>query len=116
LVISKTFGNNRYYFWFYIYMTIFFKNTGTNLGTRFLGQQFRMDIELALSKNEFVVFDFGGVDFISHSFADECFGKLLLENKLSDLKKQTTFQNANELIKKTIAFTLKERLIEEEAF
>lgn len=97
-------------------MTINFKNTGNNLATRFLGQEFRMDIELALSKNEFVVFDFEGVVFISHNFADECFGKLLLTIKLSELKQKTTFQNANELIKKTIAFTLKERLIEEEAF
>jgi len=97
-------------------MTINFKNIGNSLATRFLGQEFRMDIELALSKNEFVVFDFEGVVFISHSFADECFGKLLLSIKLSELKQKTTFQNANELIKKTIAFTLKERLIEEEAF
>jgi len=51
-----------------------------------------MDTELALSKNEFVVFDFEGVDFISHSFADECFGKLLLTIKLSELKQKTTFK------------------------
>ena len=97
-------------------MTINFKNSGTSLGTRFLGQKFRLEIEESLSKNEFVVFDFNGVDFISHSFADECFGKLLLEIKLSDLKEKTTFKNANELIKRTIAFTLKERLLKEEAF
>lgn len=115
-MISRTFGNFQYNFWVIDHMTINFKNIGTSLGTRFLGQKFRMGIEEALSKNEFVVFDFDGVDFISHSFADECFGKLLLEIKLSDLKQKTTFKNANELIKKTIAFTLKERLIEEEAF
>jgi hypothetical protein len=52
------------------------------------------------------------VEFISHSFADECFGKLLLSMKIDELKRKTTFKDANTLVKRTIAFALKERLLQ----
>lgn len=95
-------------------MTINFSQIGTHLGTRFLGESTRKDIELALKKDEFATFDFSGVEFISHSFADECFGKLLLSMKIEELKSKTTFKDANTLVKRTIAFALKERLLQME--
>lgn len=57
-------------------MKINFSSLRPHLGTRFLGETMRKGIELALKEKEFVTFDFSGVEFISHSFADECFGKL----------------------------------------
>jgi hypothetical protein len=93
-------------------MTINFSHLGSHLGTRFLGETMRKDIELALKEKEFVTFDFSGVEYISHGFADECFGKLLLSMKFGDLKKKTTFKDANILVKRTIAFALKERLLQ----
>jgi hypothetical protein len=93
-------------------MKINFSSLGTHLGTRFLGETMRKDIELALKEKEFVTFDFSGVEFISHSFADECFGKLLLSMKIDELKRKTTFKDANTLVKRTIAFALKERLLQ----
>lgn len=93
-------------------MDINFSQLGTHLGTRFLGETMRKDIELALREKEFVTFDFSGVEFISHSFADECFGKLLLSMKIEELKRKTTFKDANTLVKRTIAFALKERLLQ----
>lgn len=93
-------------------MEINFGEIGTSLGTRFLGLDIRNKIEMSLRKNDFVTFDFSNVQFISHSFADECFGKLLIEWNLEELKKKSTFKNTNQLIKRTIAFTLKERLLQ----
>lgn len=93
-------------------MKINFSSLDTHLGTRFLGETMRKDIEKALELEAFVTFDFSGVEFISHSFADECFGKLLLSMKIEELKRKTTFKNANILVKRTIAFALKERLLQ----
>lgn len=90
-------------------MEIQFKHIGNSLGTRVLGESIRTKIEDSIHNNMFVTFDFEGVDLISHSFADECFGKLLLTWDLNALKAKTTFKNTNDIIKKTIAFTLKER-------
>ncbi|MFC4875034.1 STAS-like domain-containing protein [Negadavirga shengliensis] len=91
-------------------MRIRFRDIGESLGTRVLGEQIRRQIEASFEKEEFVSFDFEGVSVISHSFADECFGKLLLNRDLEDIKSLSTFLNANDLVRKTIAITLKERL------
>ncbi|WP_194775023.1 STAS-like domain-containing protein [Pararhodonellum marinum] len=93
-------------------MTINFSHIGTHLGTRVLGESIRKDIEIALEQNQLVTFDFSGIDFISHSFADECFAKLLISMKIEELKKKTTFKDANKLVKRTIAFALKERMLQ----
>lgn len=93
-------------------MIIIFSSIGPHLGTRFLGETMRKDIEQALASEDFVTFDFSGVEFISHSFADECFGKLLLSLKIEELKSKTTFKDANTLVKRIIAFALKERLLQ----
>ena len=95
-------------------MTIHFSNIGESIGTRVLGKQIRDEIEEALTKAIFVTFDFKDVNVISHSFADECFGKLLNKWTLQELKTKTTFKNANGFIKKTIAFTLNERIRQQE--
>ena len=90
-------------------MIIQFGNINNSLGTRSLGSKLRLEIEENLKKGEFVSFDFSNVDVVSHSFADECFGKLLLKWEIEELKKTTTFTNVNPFVKKIISFTLKER-------
>lgn len=90
--------------------TIAFNSFSNNLGTRVLGQEIRVEIESILESNEFVVFDFRGVEFVSHSFSDECFGKLLLKLPFPELKAKSTFINASELVKKTIALAINDRL------
>ena len=95
-------------------MQIQFEHKGKSLGTRVLVQDFRQQIVKGLLNNEFITFNFSNVNVISHSFADECFGKLLLFTSLPELKSKTTFKNTNPEIKKMIAFVLKERLIQAE--
>ena len=90
-------------------MVINFGHIGNSLGTRALGQKLREQIEENLHKGEFVSFDFSNVSSVSHSFADECFGKLLLSFDFQFLKANSTFLNTNDLVKRTITFTLKER-------
>lgn len=89
---------------------IAFKEFSKNLGTRVLGQEIRRQIESIIEVNGFVVFDFEGVDFVSHSFSDECFGKLLLNLSFQELKSKSTFINASDLVKKTIALAINDRL------
>lgn len=91
-------------------MEINFGHIGNSLGTRVLGKKIRLEIEESLRNGEFVTFNFEGVKLISHSFSDECFAKLIEVIELEHLKKKSTFKNANDLVKKTIAFTIKERL------
>lgn len=93
-------------------MKINFGDIGASLGSRILAHDVRKRIEISLRRNDFVVFDFSNVEFISHSFADECFGKLLFEWKLDELKEKSTFKNTNQLINRTIALTLTERLVQ----
>ncbi len=90
-------------------MVFKFKNTGISLGTRFLGEKIRKEIEAAFLSESLIIFDFEDVTVVSHSFADECFGKLLLQFDLNILKSKTTFKNTSNEIKRTIAFTLRER-------
>jgi len=90
--------------------TILFNSFSSNLGTRVLGQEIRVQIESLLESNDLVVFDFQEVKFVSHSFSDECFGKLLLKRSFEELKSKSTFVNASELVKKTIAMAINDRL------
>jgi hypothetical protein len=90
--------------------TIAFNSFSNNLGTRVLGQEIRVQIESILDSKDFVVFDFSGVEFVSHSFSDECFGKLLLKLPFEELKSKSTFINASDLVKKTIALAINDRL------
>ena len=95
-------------------MEINFGHINNSLGTRVLGQKLRLKIEESLKVGEVVTFNFEGVNMISHSFADECFGKLLLTWDIEDLKLMSTFKNTSSLVKKTVAFTLKERVAQSE--
>lgn len=90
-------------------MKISFGHIGSSLGTRVLGCDIREEVSIALFRQEFVCFDFKNVEIISHSFADECFGKLLLDFDIDFLRDHSTFLNTNEEISKAISFTLKER-------
>lgn len=89
---------------------IAFSEMGVHLSTRLEGATMRNKIAAFIASEEYVIFDFKGVEVISNSFADECFAKLMVDFDLSFIKAHTTFQNANPFIKAVIANSFKERL------
>lgn len=89
--------------------TLFFKEFGNSLGTRSLGRKIRNSVLEDLRMGNRVVFDFGGVEIISNSFADECFGKLVLDFDLSFIKANTTFKNTNKDIVRVIKYAISQR-------
>ncbi|MBS1585494.1 MAG: STAS-like domain-containing protein [Bacteroidetes bacterium] len=83
-------------------MIISLINISSSLGTRQLGAKLRSEIEQMLQKPGRILIDFSGIEVISNSFADECFGKLLLSHDLKLLTKNLVFKNANEFIQTVI--------------
>lgn len=77
-----------------------FSDFGEVLATRRLGKKIREEIILSsISDFQVIIFDFSQVTLITHSFADECFGKILLSMDMVQLKKRTTFINYNNKVK-----------------
>ena len=91
-------------------MTVFrFSDYGKTLGTRSLGAQVREDLLKVLAKGETVGLDFAGVELVSNGFADECFGKLLLNMTLEELQQKTRFINLTGLSKVSVSAALRRR-------
>lgn len=91
-------------------MIIRFAAYGESLGTRFLGKKIREDIVNNLDHEEKIVFDLSGVELLSNSFADECFGKLVADFGLDYIKSKTTFININPLVSKVIKKAIIDRM------
>lgn len=83
-------------------MNIMFKKYGNSLGTRIMGEEIRKSVELEFDNNRDVCFDFLDVNVISHSYADEIFGKLARKYGLDTMRKLSSFKNANEFVSSTI--------------
>ncbi|MGK4007896.1 STAS-like domain-containing protein [Sorangium sp. So ce1036] len=67
---------------------------GSMLGTRILGMRIRTEIERKIDAGEGpVVLDAAGVSTMSHSFADECFGKLAERRGLDAFIGAVRFRN-----------------------
>ena len=92
-------------------MNIQLLDIGSSLGTRELGAKIRTDLEIAISNGDRVNVDFTGINVISNSFADECFGKLLFKYKLDEIKKNLAFVNANDFVKCVLLNSFKQRTI-----
>lgn len=91
-------------------MVIRFKEFGISLGTRELGKKIRSQAVSFFANDGKVVFDFSGVELVSNSFADECFGKLIVEHGLEVTKSKTTFFNANETVSLVIKKAINDRI------
>jgi hypothetical protein len=89
---------------------ITFNQWGEFLGTRFLGEQVRKEIEKAFAVESPVKLDFQGVRGLSHSFADECFGDLVARMGLSAFKSSLHFLNLSEERKAVLRFVLADRM------
>lgn len=92
-------------------MLISMSQWGKGLGTRFLGEEVRNAIlEILCNNREYTItLDFNGVSIVSHSFADECFGKLSESIGLESLRNHLRFTNYNPLIEKTIVMVINNR-------
>ena len=86
-------------------MTIKLSDISTTLGTRQKGQEIRNVIEKHIENGEKIIFDFDGISSISHSFADECFGKLLEKREFIVIKKVTSFINTSPIVSSIILAT-----------
>ncbi len=86
--------------------TIVFKDISSSLGTRDLGAKVRTSIIEKVEKNEKVYLDFEGVDVVTNSFANECFGKLR-EILSSDIfRNKIAFLNTNDFVQRSIISAL----------
>lgn len=90
-------------------LTIQIKKYGDFLGTRKIGGEIREYINEEWDKFNIIVFDMGGVKGLTNSFADECFGKLLLEKGLDEFNKKLRFKNLNPLVRTVLHFVLGRR-------
>ncbi|MGJ0841590.1 STAS-like domain-containing protein [Clostridium tertium] len=91
-------------------MIIKFENLGKSLGTRFLGAEIREKVEANIENGEKIIFDLENVDLVSNSFADECFGKLIIKFNIETIKKNTSFINVNSLNEKIILKAINDRI------
>lgn len=89
--------------------TIILRNFGESIGTRVLGEKIRQGVISDLSSGIKVTFDLSGVEVLSNSFADECFGKLLAFFPLSFIKEHTHFANTNDFVRMVILKAIQQR-------
>lgn len=84
---------------------------GHDLGTRQLGGEIRDKLTRTLG-HPWVLVDCAGVEMVTHSFADEVFGKLIKEIGPHTFQETIRFANVAPQIAPIIRFVLKERLAE----
>jgi hypothetical protein len=87
-----------------------FADFGETLGTRKLGESIRNEVETQIRLGNKTIFDFNGVDLISNSFADECFGKLVEHFGMEIIKSKTTFANTNSKVSMVVKKAVTDRL------
>ena len=92
-------------------MLIKFCEFGQSLGTRNLGNTIRKNIESNISIGNEVIFDLKNVDLLSNSFADECFGKLILKFDIKEIKSKTKFINVNNINRTIILKAINDRIV-----
>lgn len=89
---------------------ISFRKVDSILTTRLLGKKIRNIIEKELAKGEIIILDFTGVNIISHSFADECIGKLAQKLGIELFKKKIFFNGVSDEIFPILRYVIVKRL------
>ena len=84
------------------------KQYGPNLGGRGIGARVRADIQGFLT-NEAVTIDFSGVQLLSHSFADEVFGKLAEQHGVAIFKSRVLVRNISDFDKAILSSVVRDR-------
>lgn len=88
-----------------------FRQFGIHLGTRHLGAGARMLLLEKIKTSAPVLCNLSGVEVMSNSFADECFGKLLEQYGLEALRGLITFSSSDALVARSIVTALNRRLL-----
>ncbi|MHB0913866.1 MAG: STAS-like domain-containing protein [Armatimonadota bacterium] len=88
---------------------------GEFLGSRKLGAEVRRELEFALQRSRGISVDCEGVDTMSHSFADETFGKLALILGAEDFRHKVRFLHASPEVAAVVRYVLMSRLAEKKA-
>lgn len=83
-------------------MVIYMKKFGKILISRSLGFAARHIILDLLRRDQRISFDMSGVNNVSDSFADECFGKLLTEISIDEFKGKTSFINSKPIVHQVV--------------
>ena len=82
---------------------------GTRLLTRDDGEKLRRSLRARLAGGERLEIDFEGVEVITPSFADECFGRLLLEIGRPKFRESVRLRTADETIRRLVNHVLAHR-------
>lgn len=90
--------------------TIHLRQYGEFLGSRALGEDARSLVERTSETADRIIIDFGTVDGISISFADELFGKLAEQWGLDRLRALIQLENCNAGIGRMIQFAIRTRI------
>ncbi len=79
-----------------------FGEIASSLGTRNLASKLRNEILLEIESNDKIVCDFEGVDVVTNSFANECFGKLINIISTDIFKRKFAFINVNDFVQRVL--------------
>lgn len=82
---------------------------GTFLNNRELGREVREQLLNSAQHDITVIVDFSGVELTSQSFADEVFGKLVIEIGLENIKNKFRLANVSPDIGSVIKYVMHER-------
>lgn len=91
-------------------MILIMKEFGNSLTTRDIGEKIRVAITNSIKNNEVITVDFTDVNQMTHSCADEIFGKLAEEIGINGLKKNVSIKNTNETTSTIIKYVIARRL------
>lgn len=90
-------------------MLVIMKDWGPILSTRGLGEELRALI-MDAARDNMVEVDFSGIDSLSHSFADECFGKMIETMGLKEFKARISLRNTNPFVRAVLLGAMGDRL------
>ena len=91
-------------------MKVEFNELGSSFGNRNEAEKIRNLIEERIHVEKVIIFDFNGVELVTSSFADECFGKLIQNFGLNFIKSKTKFINTNKKVDFVIKSSINKRL------
>lgn len=80
------------------------------LGSRSLGAKIRSACETILERGSILVLDWGGIEVVSQSFADELVGKLVLMLGEEEFRRRIRFAGVSESVRPVLRYAIASRL------